>query len=101
MFAIQRPAGHRRSDALQRIERGHRPVRAKRESGAGVEQRAEGVSALDTFFPDALLRPTAIISGVIRLHRCNNPGTPEADHVLRAQMLRMLDAEAAVARAIC
>ena len=63
----------------------------------GVEERAERVRGLDAHWADTALDPAAVIDRVVRLHRGDDADLPEAHDILRAQMLAVLVAEAAVA----
>jgi hypothetical protein len=68
--------------------------------GTGVQQCAKGIGGLDPLRTNPLVRPSAVVDGVVRLHRRNhsNPGNPS--DILPSKMLGMLDSEAAVARAV-
>src|SRR5688500_2262524 len=100
MFAVEGATCDGGEDALHGIERGDGPVGAEGEPGAGVEQRAEGIRALAALLANALFGPATIIRGMIRLHRGDNACTTKTWDVLRAQVLRMFDAEPMIARAV-
>src|SRR6266478_1694 len=100
MFAVEGLAGHRGFDAFQRVERGDGPIGTKRQRRAGIEQRAEGISALGALRADAFLAPTAVVSLVIRLHRGDHLLLTEPRDFARAQVLGVFDSKATVALAI-
>ena len=68
VLAVERAARDGGVDAQQRLQRRDVPVRAEGQHGAGVEQGAEGVGALGALRADALLRPAAVVDGVVGLH---------------------------------
>ena len=100
VLAVERAAGDGGVDAEDGVERRDSPVGAEGEARVGVEERAEGVGGLDPYRPDAALDPAAVIDGVVRLHRGDDPDPAEARDVLEAQVLTVLVAEAAVAGAV-
>ena len=61
-----------------------------------IEKRAESVGSAGTIVADALLRPAAVVDGVIRLDGGDDGELCEALEVFGRHMLRVLDAEAAV-----
>ena len=100
MLAVERAAVHGRVDADERVERRHRPVRAERQRRAGVQQRAVGIGTRAPLRADAALRPAAVVDDVVRLHRRDHAEFLEPLVIVRPQVLGVLDAEAAVARAV-
>src|SRR6266705_984341 len=81
-------------------ERRDGPIRPEGQLRPGVEQRAERVGRLDAYGTDPFLHPPAVVDRVVRLHRRDHAQPSEERHVLRPQVLRMLDPEPAVARAM-
>src|SRR5215469_5311005 len=59
--------------AMERVERFAGKVRTQRQVRAGVFDRAPGVSVLDPFRAETLLRPRHIGSAMGRLHRSDDP----------------------------
>ena len=100
VLAVERPARHRRRDAGQRVERRDRPVGAEGETGAGVGERAEGIAAPDPLGTQPVAGPAPVVGEVDRLHRGDDAEPAEAGDLLAAQVLGVLDAEAAVARPV-
>src|SRR3954468_15388468 len=100
ILAIEGLARHCRCDALHGVERRDRPIRPERKDHARIEQGAKRIGAAETFAADAFLSPTPVIGGVIWLHRSDYPNASETWNIAKAQVLGVLDAEAAVALAI-
>src|SRR5690606_39909831 len=65
-----------------------------------LEERAERVGRADALGPDALPGPAAVVDGVVGLHGGQHAERGEAADRLGREVLRVLDAEAAVARAV-
>src|SRR5213592_1010760 len=101
MFAVEGAPRDRRVHPRDGIERCDGPVRAEREPGPRVEQRAKGVGRLDADGADALLHPATVINGMVRLHRRDHAELAEQRNILGAEVLRVLDAEAAIAWPMC
>ena len=78
----------------------HIPIRAESEAHAVIQESAKRVSAAGAIVADALFGPTAIVDGVIRLDRGDHAQLREAVEILCRHVLRVLDAEAAVALAV-
>src|SRR5262245_21861125 len=100
MLAVERAASHGRCYARQWIKGSNVPVRAEGQHGPGTQTRPNRRVALGPFRSDAFLRPASIVSAVVRLHGGNDPASGKAWDILRAQMLCMFDAKAAVARPV-
>ena len=66
----------------------------------GIEQRTNRPGAVQAFRTQRLDGPATVVDGVIRLHRRDDIQLGEARHIARQQMLSMLDAKAAIARAV-
>ncbi len=75
-------------------------LRLEGEPGTAVEQRSKGVGGSDPFRADALLRPAAVVNGMIGLHGRDDAQAREAGDVLPPQVLGVLGAEPAVPRAV-
>src|SRR3989442_558309 len=100
MFAVESSASHRSINAEYWIQRSDCPVCSKRQRRAGIEQRTKRVRCFRSFVTNSFLSPSAIIDRVIWLHRSDDFVAREAWDVLRAQMLRVLDAKTSIAIAI-
>src|SRR5262249_17495934 len=98
MFAVQRAPIHGGVDTEDWAQWRHRPVGAKGEDRAGVEQRAISIRRGAALRSNAALGPATVIDDVVRLHRRDHAQLLEARNVRRPQVLGVLDAEAAVAR---
>src|SRR5690606_1782737 len=98
--AVRGASRYRRVHTEQRVDRRDRPVRAEMESGASVEQRAKRIRALNALRPDPLLSPAPVVDRMIGLHGPQHTEGAEAFDRAAAQVLRMLDPEAAVTLAI-
>src|SRR4029450_13230856 len=99
-LAVERRARDRGVERLHRVERGDVPVGAEREAHARVEERAEGGRRLGALGADAAPGPAAVVDRVVRLDRGDHAERGVAREVARGDVLRVLDAEAAVARAV-
>ena len=62
-----------------------------------VQESTERVGAAGAVVADALLRPAAVIDGVVGLHRSNHVQLCESVKVFCRHVLRMFDAKAAIA----
>src|SRR3546814_14719570 len=67
---------------------------------AGADERAIGEAGLEPLFPDPAHRPAAVVDRMIGLNRRDDALFSEARQRVRLHMLDMLDAKAAVARAV-
>src|SRR5581483_12262154 len=65
-----------------------------------VEQRPERVRRLDALGADAAFGPPAVVDRMVRLNGRNDAERGESIEVLRRNVLRVLDAESAIARAV-
>src|SRR6478672_3247834 len=100
ILVVEGATGDRGVDPLQWRRRRNRPIAAEREPGTGLPERAKCVSRLRAFVADDFLCPPPIIDGVVRLHTGYHAKLPEASDVLWRDVLRVLDAKAAIAGAI-
>src|SRR5262245_16262466 len=100
MLAVERAARGGGVDPLEGRRRSHEPIAAECDTGLRIEQRSKRIRQLRALRTDHALRPSAVVDGVIRLRARNYAELRETWDVGCAQMLRMLDAKAAVARTI-
>src|SRR3546814_10833391 len=67
---------------------------------AGADERAIGEAGLEPLFPDPAHRPAAVVDRMIGLNRRDDALFSESRQRVRLHMLDMLDAKAAVSRAV-
>ena len=86
---VDRPE-HAGGDPRDRVELLDGRVGAVRDQRAGVEQRAEGVGAVEPIGPEPV-GEVPVRRRVRELHRAGDPELGEAGEVVRRQALRVLD----------
>ena len=97
ILPIEGRARDRSVESQHRIERRDIPVGSEGQPHSFVEQSLERVRRLDALGPNPLLRPAAIVNGVVRLHRRNHLERREAVEIFRRNMLRVFDSESPIA----
>ena len=93
-------AGHASVQTAKRADGLNRIVGAKRQANPVLQHGVPRVGTFDPLTADAVLGPAHVRGLVRRLHRSNHFEFREALEIHRRDHLRVLDAVAAVARAI-
>src|SRR5262249_1201887 len=100
MFSVESATSHGGVNAHQRLHRRDEPGGAESQRSSGVEQRTKSVGAIRAIWPDAVFGPAPVVNRMVRLHRSDHMLRAETLDLFRPQVLRMFDAEPAVAGAI-
>src|SRR5262249_10215548 len=100
IFAVQRGASHCSVKSKHRIERGDRPIGPEGERYAVIEKAAPRVTVSCAIATETFFCPTAVVDGVIRLHRGNHMELCKALEIFWRHVLRVLDAKTLVMIAV-
>jgi hypothetical protein len=76
------------------------PVGSEDQPGLRIQERAVRIARPAALPADPFLRPASVVDDVVWLHRGDDTQLPEARDVRRPDVLRVLDAEAAVLAAV-